>query len=68
MNETINKLIEMLKMQIKIRDDKINVLTRENEVQSIIIKNIKSRYQRIILVLSALLLMSSAITVYNLTF
>jgi len=58
----------MLKMQIKIRDDKINVLTRENEVQSIIIKNIKSRYQRIILVLSALLLMSSAITVYNLTF
>jgi len=58
----------MLKMQIKIRDDKINVLTRENEVQSIIIKNLKSRYQRIILVLSALLLMSSAITVYNLTF
>jgi len=68
MNDSTNKLIETLKKQIKIRDDKINAITRKNEVQSIVIESFKKKYRTIILIYTILLMISSGIAIYNLIF
>jgi hypothetical protein len=68
MKDSTDKFIKSLNMKIKIRDDTIKVITRENEVQSIIIKNQKKKYKSIIFILSGLLIISSVISIYNLIF
>lgn len=53
-----DKLIELLKTQISLRDNTINTLTREAEVQSIIIKNQEKKHHRIIYFLIVMLILS----------
>jgi hypothetical protein len=66
MIETTDKdLIKLLKTQIRIRDDKITDIARENKVQSVINKENKKKYQGIILILSALLIVSLVIVIYQ---
>jgi len=58
-NTTQDKLIELLKKQITIRDETINTLTRENKVQSIIIKNQKKIHNKLTYFLIFLLILSA---------
>ena len=68
MNESTNKMIEMLQNQISKRDEVITSLKRENEIHSIVNKAQKRKYVIIMLLLSALLLIESGIVLYNLVF
>ena len=66
MNDSRNKMIEMLQDQISKRDEVIQSLKRDNEVQSIVNKSLKKKYKIIILIYSILLMISSGITIYHL--
>ena len=68
MNDSTNKMIEMLQNQISKRDEVITALKRENEIHSIVNKAQKRKYVIIMLLLSALLLIESGIVLYNLVF
>ena len=68
MNDSTNKMIEMLQNQISKRDEVITSLKRENEIHSIVNKAQKRKYVIIMLLLSALLLIESGIVLYNLVF
>lgn len=69
MNDSTNKMIEMLQGQISKRDEVIQALKRENEVLSIVNKSLKKKYtltKLIILIYSILLMISSGIAIYHL--
>ena len=68
MNDSTNKMIEMLQNQISKRDEVITALKRENDILSIVNKAQKRKYVIIMLLLSALLLIESGIVLYNLVF
>jgi hypothetical protein len=66
MKDSTDKFIQSLNMKIKIRDDRIKAITRENEVQSIIIKNQKKKYKLVVLMCSILTLVCLAFAIYEL--
>ena len=61
MKDSTNDMIEMLQDQIFKRDEVITALKRQNEVQSIMIKNNKRKYKGIIFILSTLLILKFVI-------
>ena len=65
MNESTNKMIEMLQNQISKRDEVITALKRENDILSIVNKAQKRKYRFTILILSILLMMESGIMIYH---
>lgn len=65
MKDSTNDMIEMLQDQIFKRDEVITALKRQNEVQSIMIKNNKRKYKGIIFILSTLLIISTTIAMCN---
>ena len=66
MNDSTNKMIEMLQNQIGKRDEVITALKRENDILSIINKAQKKRYRFAILILTILLMISSGFAIYHL--
>ena len=56
MNESTNKMIEMLQNQIYKRDEVITALKRENDILSIVNKAQKRKYRFTILILTILLM------------
>lgn len=66
MNDSTNKMIEMLQNQIGKRDEVITALKRENDILSIVNKAQKRKYRFTILILTVLLMISSGFTIYNL--
>ena len=68
MNDSTNKMIEMLQKQVSDKDVIIQILKRKNEVQSVIIKEQKKRYKFIFMILLFVLVISFGINIYNLTF
>ena len=66
MNDSTNKMIEMLQNQISKRDEVIQALKRENDILSIVNKAQKKRYRFSILVLTILLMISSGFVIYHL--
>ena len=66
MNDSTNKMIEMLQNQISKRDEVITALKRENDILSIVNKAQKRKYRFTILILTVLLMISSGFTIYNL--
>jgi len=67
-NDSTNKMIEMLQKQVSDKDVIIQILKRKNEVQSVIIKEQKKRYKFIFMILLFVLVISFGINIYNLTF
>lgn len=65
MNDSTNKMIEMLQNQISKRDEVITALKRENDIHSIINKAQKKKYKLIILGYTTLLLIISGIAIYQ---
>lgn len=68
MNERNNDKIEMLQRQIELRDGAMTALKRENEILSIVNKAQKRKYRTIILLMSALIIIETGISIYNLIF
>ena len=66
MNDSTNKMIEMLQGQISKRDEVIQALKRENDILSIVNKAQKKRYRFSILVLTILLMIESGIMICHL--
>ena len=66
MNESTNKMIEMLQNQISKRDEVITSLKRENEIHSIVNKAQKRKYRFTILILTILLMIESGIMICHL--
>ena len=66
MNDSTNKMIEMLQNQISKRDEVIQALKRENDILSIVNKAQKKRYRFAILILTILLMISSGFAIYHL--
>ena len=66
MNDSTNKMIEMLQNQISKRDEVITALKRENDILSIVNKAQKKRYRFSILVLTILLMIESGIMICHL--
>ena len=66
MNDSTNKMIEMLQNQISKRDEVIQALKRENDILSIVNKAQKRKYRFTILILSILLIIESGIMIYHL--
>ena len=65
MNDSTNKMIEMLQGQISKRDEVIQALKRENDILSIVNKAQKKRYRFSILILTILLMISSGFAIYH---
>ena len=67
MNEqtTTQKLIELLKTQIKFRDNKIKELEAQNNIQNIIMEHCKGKYKKILILLIALLCLSFIFNIYQ---
>ena len=65
MNDSTNKMIEMLQGQISKRDEVIQALKRENDILSIVNKAQKRKYRFTILILSILLIIESGIMIYH---
>ena len=66
MNESTNKMIEMLQGQISKRDEVITALRRENDILSIVNKAQKRKYRFTILILTILLMIESGFAIYHL--
>jgi hypothetical protein len=66
MNDSTNKMIEMLQNQISKRDGAITALKRENDILSIVNKAQKKRYRFAILILTILLMIESGIMICHL--
>lgn len=66
MNESTNKMIEMLQNQISKRDEVITALKRENDILSIVNKAQKRKYRFTILILTILLMIESGIMICHL--
>ena len=66
MNDSTNKMIEMLQNQISKRDEVIQALKRENDILSIVNKAQKRKYRFTILILTILLMIESGIMICHL--
>ena len=66
MNDSTNKMIEMLQNQISKRDEVITALKRENDILSIVNKAQKRKYRFTILILTILLMIESGIMICHL--
>ena len=64
--ETILTFIKSLRREIKIRDNKISQLEKENEYLKDIVNDDCKKYKRIIMVLCVLLMVSGGICIYHL--
>ena len=66
--ETILTFIKSLRNEIKLRDNKISQLEKENKYLKDIINNDSDckKYKRIIMILCVLLMISSGICIYHL--
>ena len=66
MNDSTNKMIEMLQNQVSKRDEVITALKRENDILSIVNKAQKRKYRFTILILTVLLMIESGIMICHL--
>ena len=68
MNETNQRLLELLKSQVKIRDVKINQLEKEKECLLIFMNSCRQKYKKIMIGIISFSILSFVLNMYFLLF